>query len=192
MLRAGQNGKNVILSPAQYLLAGIIVTNPLLSLVWIAGLVWCLRTPTLRFLGYGYLILLVLMIASHAKHYYPADVYPILFAAGGVAIEAWTARAAYLRPVAVSLVLLAGLFMLPYAEPILPKRRSFDSTRPWAKLGFGVTVTEHLKQTWMTQGCGRTCTAGRTRGQRRRVYDSLPPDRAHAVASLKTTVMPAP
>ncbi len=51
LLRAGQNGKNVILSPAQYLLAEVIITNPLLALVWIAGLVWCLRIADAAVLG---------------------------------------------------------------------------------------------------------------------------------------------
>src|SRR5205823_3110297 len=67
-----------------------------------------------------FLILIAAMIASHAKHYYPADIYPVLFAAGGVAIERATAKLRALRPVGVAWVAMAGAISLPYVLPILP------------------------------------------------------------------------
>ena len=39
-----------------------------------------------RFLGMLYLLFLAAMMAMHAKDYYLAPVYPVFFAAGGVAL----------------------------------------------------------------------------------------------------------
>jgi hypothetical protein len=43
----------------------------------------------LRVLGWSYLARLAIMIALKAKNYYLAPIYPVLFAAGAVAMEAW-------------------------------------------------------------------------------------------------------
>jgi hypothetical protein len=184
LLRAGQAGKNVVLSPLQYVLAEILITNPLLSIVWICGLVWLLLTPGVRFLAFAYIVLIAAMVLSHGKHYYPADVYPILFAAGGVAIERWTARALVARPIAVALALFGGLLTLPYVEPILPEESFISFNKAVGpRLGLGVTVTEHLKQTWMTQDWADMHGWIEMAALVERVYDALPPDeRAHAVA----------
>ena len=120
ILRNGQHGKNVVLSPGEYLFAEVLVTNPILALIWIAGLFQLLADEQARPLGLSFLILLAAMIASHAKHYYPADIYPVLFAAGGVLIERLTARFRALRPAALGLSAIAGAIALPYVVPILP------------------------------------------------------------------------
>src|SRR5208282_1655133 len=123
LLRAGQHGKNLIVSPVQYMLQELLITNVFLSLVWIIGLVWLLWNARLRFLGYTYLLLIAIMLVLHGKHYYPADVYAYLMAAGGVAIEAWTNRWKALRPVVATAVILLGLVFVPFAMPILPEER---------------------------------------------------------------------
>jgi 4-amino-4-deoxy-L-arabinose transferase-like glycosyltransferase len=120
LLRHGQEGKNIILSPLDYVVAEVLITNPVLALVWLAGLVWLLADAPTRFIGLGYLFLLAAMIASHAKHYYPADVYPVLFAPGGVAVERATRSQPWLRPLAATVAIAAGLVLIPYALPVLP------------------------------------------------------------------------
>jgi 4-amino-4-deoxy-L-arabinose transferase-like glycosyltransferase len=184
LLRNGQLGKNVLLSPPAYLAAELLITNPILSLVWIGGLAWTLLVPRTRFLGYTYLALIAAMIASHAKHYYPADVYPIFFAAGAAAIESWTIRVRALRPAAMAGAVLAGLVMLPYVEPVLPEETFISYNKALGpKLGLTVTVTEHLKQTWMTQDWADMHGWPQLAATVRRVYDALPPtERARAVA----------
>ncbi len=184
VLKAGQNGKNVILSPAQYLFAEFLIVGPLLSFIWIGGLVWTLLKPDTRFLGYGYILLIAAMILSHAKHYYPADVYPIFFAAGGVAIEAWTLRARYLRSVAVGLAIVGALVLLPYVVPILPEETFIAYNKAVApKIGGRAIVTEHLRQNWMTQDFADMHGWPELAATVQRVYDSLSPsDRAQAVA----------
>jgi hypothetical protein len=184
VLKAGQNGKNVILSPIQFLFAEFLIVGPILSFVWIGGLIWTLLKPSLRFIGYGFILLIAAMILSHAKHYYPGDVYPILFAAGGVAIEAWTAGARFLRPVAAAVAVAGSLVFLPYVEPILPEDTFIAYNKAVGpKLGLSATVTEHEKQNWMTQDFADMHGWPELAATVQRVYDTLSPsDRAQAVA----------
>ena len=74
----------------------------------------------LRFLGYAYVLLIAIMIALHAKNYYPAAIYSVLLAAGAVAIEGWTRRVPLLQPAIASIAFAGGFVLLPLVEPILP------------------------------------------------------------------------
>lgn len=187
LLRNGQLGKNVTLSPIDYVLAELLITNPLLALIWIAGLVWTLLHERTRFLGVAYIALIAAMIGSHAKHYYPADVYPIFFAAGAVAIETAARKLVVLRAALAAATAIAGLVLLPYVEPVLPEQTfiSFNQT-VGPRIGMRLAVTEHAKQTWMSQDWadmhGWPQLADTVAG----VYASLSPDerrRAVIVAS---------
>jgi len=121
LLRAGQNGKNVVVGPVAYLLQEVLITGMLLALVWIAGLVRLAADRSGRFLALAWALLIAMMIVLHGKHYYPAGIYPIPFAAGGVALEAWTRRARIVRP-AIALALAAfGALLAPLTLPILPE-----------------------------------------------------------------------
>ncbi len=120
LLRNGQHGKNVVLAPGQYLLQQVFLLNPVLTIVALLGLAWVLFRAPLRFLGYAYLLLLAAMIALHGKDYYPADVYPYLFAAGAVPVERWTQRARFVsRPAVLAIVTAAGMWLLPFALPVM-------------------------------------------------------------------------
>jgi hypothetical protein len=119
LLRAGQNGKNIVAGPVLFLVQQILITHLFLFPIWLCGLVWLLRTAPYRFLGYTYVVLIAEMIVLHGKHYYPADVYPILMAAGGVQIETWTARHPALRGAAIAYALILGPVFLPFSLPIL-------------------------------------------------------------------------
>ena len=118
--------KNVALPPVAFVAQQVLVMNPVNAIVWVSGLGWLLVAPTARgwrFLGWAYLALLVLFIATGGKDYYLAPYYPILFAAGGVAIERWTATGAWRRMARVGLpasMLLVGIAAAPMAVPVLP------------------------------------------------------------------------
>jgi len=185
LLRAGQQGKNVIVGPLQYLFQELIITNLFLSVVWMIGLGWLLRHARLRFLGYTYVILIALMIVFHGKHYYPADVYPYLIAAGGVAIEAWTNRLRILRPVVVTAAIVLGVPFVPFGMPVLAEQQVV-TYQQWL---FGALhiqrqalATEHhaepaLPTDWADMHGWPELAATVTQ-----VYQSLPPsERAQAV-----------
>jgi len=93
--------------------------------VWISGATWLLRAPAarhFRFLGWAFVALLALMLASRASR--PdriAAFYPVLFAAGSVAIEAATRDARrWLRVAAPVLVITSATAVAPLALPLLP------------------------------------------------------------------------
>jgi hypothetical protein len=149
LLRNGQSAKNLVATPALYLFAQLLLTNLFLSPFWIAGWYWLLRDAATRFLGYAFAILTILMIALHAKHYYAADAYPMLMAAGGVAVERWTARAAAIRPALVAAALAAGLFFLPFTLPVLREQQMLRYTT-------FVGMVLHLNRATMQTERGRT------------------------------------
>ena len=82
-------GNRVGLIPLQLAFTGLMFP------LWIAGLVWLLRSPASRpwrLLGVAYIVLVVLFLISAGKGYYLAGALPLLFGAGGAAAEAWFAR----------------------------------------------------------------------------------------------------
>ena len=98
----------------------IIVMSPLLSIVWIAGLVYLLVKPKLRWLGLTYVVLIAVMTALKAKNYYPAPIYPYVIAAGAIPIEQWAAKRPAWRIAIPAIVLLFAIPSLPFVMPILP------------------------------------------------------------------------
>jgi hypothetical protein len=111
-------------SPLDFLLSQIFTLNPLTLPLWIAGLVWYFGPvgKPYRALGWAYIVLYVFFTLTHAKSYFLAPAYPMLFAAGGVqltdGVRHWTrfpARRGYLVALALSGVLLA-----PGVLPVLP------------------------------------------------------------------------
>jgi hypothetical protein len=125
-----QNGrlenKNVKVGPATFILEQIATLHPLNVFIWGAGLVWLLiasRAKGFRWIAATYLFFLAIMIALHAKDYYLVPIYPMLFAAGGLAWEGTsaksTARTWRIATVSTVLVLTAAI-IFPMASPILP------------------------------------------------------------------------
>jgi hypothetical protein len=184
-LRNAEHGKNLIVSPGQYLFQQVLITNFFLSAVWIAGLVWLLWNARFRFLGYAYIILIAFMIVLHGKHYYPADVYPYVMAAGAVAIEVWTTRQRMLRPAVAAAAIIFGLLFTPLDLPILPEEQAASYTR-WL---FGVlhvsrqaVSTEHHRLTALPSDFADMHGWPQLAAEVAKVYNALSPeDRAQAV-----------
>jgi hypothetical protein len=124
-IRGATATKNVAFSPGAFVGPLVLMMNPVALPIWLAGLTWLLgATPArpFRALGVAYLAVLLLMTTQNAKPYYLAPMYPLLFAAGAVAIAhvaAAPARRA-LRPVAIAVVVLSGALFAPLAKPLLP------------------------------------------------------------------------
>ena len=83
-----REGKNVVLGPLAFVKQQIIAMDPILLLVWFPGLIWLLRDRRWRVLGLTFVVFFVTMEISHGKDYYVFPMYPMLFAAGAVPIEA--------------------------------------------------------------------------------------------------------
>lgn len=171
LLRNGQLGKNVLLSPGEFIMHQVLMLNPAFSILWIIGLVWLLRDAALRWLAYGYVFLIAVMIAAHAKDYYPAAVYPILFAAGGRAVDAGTTRAVWSRPAIAVLATILGLMLIPLALPVLPER-TFIAYQ--SALHLAPATSEHHKMRELPQDWADMHGWPELAQQVGRVYDALP------------------
>ena len=121
--------KNIKLAPLPFLATQILNLQPVSVLIWGAGLIWLLRNPLAknwRWLGLTYLFFLAGMMLLHAKDYYVIPIYPILFAAGGIAWERRFANRqsvqkdrAFAFPIIETILVVAGALILPMAIPIM-------------------------------------------------------------------------
>ena len=138
-MRNASSNKNVALDPLEFLSRQILQTGPFQACVWIAGLgalLFAIRFRPWRALGFTYFAILAVMLSTAAKPYYLAPVYPLLWAAGAVAIEAWTTTwrkrprlGLALRAAVVLLLVVSGLAFAPLARPILPVERYVQYAR---------------------------------------------------------------
>lgn len=174
-------GKNVVLSPPAYLEQQLLITNPLLAPVWIVGLVGAFLDRRLRWVGWTYVLLIAMMIALHGKHYYPADVYPLVIAAGAVTIERVTQRATLVRPVIALLAVAFSLWLLPMVEPILPEARVAAYQHALSQRLHVSTASERNRQPAIGQDFADMHGWPQLAALVASVYDSLPPaERAQA------------
>ena len=179
--RRAATEKNVALSPLAFLDAEVHELNPATFPVWLAGLAafaFWRRFADLRLFAIAFVALMAAMLAMHAKPYYPVGAYPILFAGGAVAIEAWLPWLTFRAALALGIVAL-GIIGAPFALPVLPIERflayqEFLGVKPqsdeWSKLGkLPQYYADMFGWPEMAAAVGR-------------VYQSLPPEeRAKAV-----------
>lgn len=114
-----KSGKNEPITLLSFMSGQIILMHPILLPVWIVGLVWLLRSRTFRIFGICFIALFALFVAMNGKIYYLAPIYPVLLAAGAVAIEA-IVRARWARAAIAVVMAIAGAALVPMVVPILP------------------------------------------------------------------------
>ncbi len=176
LLRNGQHGKNVVLDPASFLVEELKLTNPVLALLWLAGLAWCLIRPAWRWLGIAFCALLAIMILLHGKAYYPTPIYPALFAAGAAAVGGWTPGRPVLRG---ALLVMAGLFgavLTPLTMPFLPEPEIVDYLALLRRMGILPSATEHHKSALLGQVYADMHGWQELADQVAALYAELPPD----------------
>src|SRR5574341_472238 len=92
-------------------------------IVWLLGLIFLLFEQAgkkYRILGLTFLFTIFILMLLSGKAYYTLGVYPILFAAGGVAVENWfTLKWRFLKPAILAVMVLIFLPILPYSLPVL-------------------------------------------------------------------------
>jgi len=117
-------------------IGGIIMEhNPFTLPVWLAGLYFCFIHKAgrgVRALGIIFAsVFLILLINGHSKAEYMSAAFPMIFAAGAVAIEIFSTKK-YLHWLKYALsagVALSGLALLPLAIPVLPVQTFIRYTR---------------------------------------------------------------
>jgi len=117
----------LLISHRVFVLVQLHDLGMLLVPVWVAGLIHLLRRPRERWLGLVFVLFFLGMMAIRAKDYYVTPIYPVLFAAGGIAWERrfWASRRVladrvFAFPVYQAVIFAYALFTLPIALPVLP------------------------------------------------------------------------
>jgi 4-amino-4-deoxy-L-arabinose transferase-like glycosyltransferase len=139
-LRSLQSHTDSISNPLLYFPYQLMLLGPLLTVIWIPGVWWLLRsesTRPFRALALGYLVVLLLLFVLRGKAYYVGSWYPALFAAGSVRLE----RAGR-RPLRqyVAYLLVSCLTAAPFALPLVPSTSSFATTIAGANTELGEMI----------------------------------------------------
>lgn len=118
------------ISFGQFLFGQFLYLNPVGAIVWLSGLVWLLRSGKgYRVLGLMWLTVFLVLALAKSKIYYLAPAYPVLMAAGGVALEQWIVRRQKVLRASLSfgVLALAGAVLVPLSLPML----SLATTERW-------------------------------------------------------------
>jgi hypothetical protein len=130
-----RSDKNIKLPPLAFLHEQVNMLLIFAAPLWMGGLAWLAfarRARPCRFVALTYFLFLAMMMAMHAKDYYVAPIYPVLFAAGAVALGELTRRS---WPSIVYSVILACLLCritAPIILTILPPEKYVAFTTPFA------------------------------------------------------------
>ncbi len=144
------SGRDVVLSPGDYVLRQAFNMNPGNLPIWLAGLGWLLlsaRGRPFRPLGWAFLVTLATFVLTKGKDYYLAPAFATLFAAGAVAIEGFTAAGGWrrwLRPTLFALLAAVTLAFLPMGLPLLPAERLI-AYQEWLGLGLPTSEKAHAR-----------------------------------------------
>src|SRR6185312_7733237 len=97
--------------------------NPSTFPLWFGGLIWRLVSHEgrrYRVIAFTYLIALTEFVVMHGKNYYLAPAYPMLFSAGGIALEGiFALRLRWLKAEIAFLVVVSAVTFAPVVLPIL-------------------------------------------------------------------------
>jgi hypothetical protein len=147
-----ESGKDVVLSPAAFLAQQVLLMSPMNFPFWFGGLLFLFfsfETKPYRVFAWAFVITISFFLLAHGKNYYAAPGYPMVLAAGGLAVERFFAGSfltlrptlrGILKRVFVLSILIGTLGLLPVVLPILP----VDSfLRYQEHLPFAVPRSEH-------------------------------------------------
>jgi hypothetical protein len=187
VVRNGEEYKILHISPLQFIFEQVLFLQPLALPIWLAGLGWYFldrEGKRFRFLGWAYLVIMALFIGLDGKSYYALPIYPVLFAAGAVALERFFAvgnRRRLAVPYAALLVIV-GLITLPFGIPLLPVKTfiAYSNLLPYGR----PVKTERDAPVELTQLYSDMFGWDHMARQIARVYRSLPPGEQQGCAIL--------
>jgi Dolichyl-phosphate-mannose-protein mannosyltransferase len=116
------SGRDIRVGPTAFLGEQIFMMSLLNLPIWMAGLLYLFFArdgKRFRVLGFAFLVVLATVMILHGKDYYSAPAYPMLLAAGAVAVEHASFARRWLKPVTVVALIAGTAPLLPMVIPIL-------------------------------------------------------------------------
>lgn len=171
--------KNVILGPVAFVGQQILDIHPILFPVWLTGAVWMLWSRRWRVLGLTFVVFFVAMELMHGKEYYLFSIYPLMLAAGAVAIAGWLAGlrrpalAASLRVAIMTVIAIAMAAFVPIATWMLSPEHYIACTRA---IGFMPKQMETDERALLPQPMADQFGWPEMAQQIAGIYNSLPAD----------------
>jgi hypothetical protein len=171
------SGRDVPLTPLQFLGEEILSMHPLTLPIWLAGVWFFFGTKwgkPFRVLGWSWVFTAAVIITVSPRVYYLYPAFPLLFAAGAVMWEAWLGRNSAWRKLAwPALMFVTGAVLAPLAIPVLPPETYIRYTKALhlAPPAIETHKLGPLPQIFADQFGWEEMTAAVAR-----VYNNLPPD----------------
>lgn len=157
--------------PKPLFLAGqVLYMGPLALPIWLCGFLYFFTDVGKRYRLFGWLFVAVLAVLTmtHAKPYYAAPAYPMMFAAGGAWLGHWFASRRVLRAVYASVLIASGLALGAMTLPVFELARvdaGIERLLGWVVRPMDLTHDMHDEVGWAEQA---TAVA--------RVFDRLTPE----------------
>ena len=114
-------------SPLEFVVQQVLIMHPISLPLWFSGLVYLFteKGKQYRLFGWMYLVLFLLFMIQHAKNYFLAPFYPVLFASGTIAMQQFASSRnwrwlGWLRANYVPFLVLGGILLAPLTIPMLP------------------------------------------------------------------------
>jgi hypothetical protein len=144
-MRRATQLKMTSVAPLDFLKEQLLITNPVLAIVWLAGLIGLLFSRRLRpwrAHGIAFLVSTGILVASgKSRASYMAPSYMLLMPAGGVMIESFVSSSwVWTRRLTLSAGAITSALLLPMSLPILPVDTLI---RYQQALGFTPRAEEH-------------------------------------------------
>jgi len=173
-----RNQRNVAFGPLGFLGWQILGMQPLALPIWISGL-WVFlfgeSGKPYRALGSAYLITLLMLLLLGGRFYYLAPAYPMLLAAGAVAVERWSARTrrTWLRLAYSGLLVAGGGAVALSTLPLLTPEAYIQYTR---FIGISPPKFENRQASELPQALADRFGWPEMVDTVAKVYNALPPD----------------
>jgi len=108
------------LNPSDFLIGQLLMSISAFF-IWLMGLIWLFTKSgkNYRMLSWIFISVIILLVLTSGKNYYALGAYPMLYAAGAVALQQWTSqRLKWLKWAAAAVILFLAWVITPMALPI--------------------------------------------------------------------------
>ncbi|MDH3844042.1 MAG: glycosyltransferase family 39 protein, partial [Myxococcales bacterium] len=154
-----QNMREMTLAevPRHLFAAGqILYMGPLALPIWLCGLVYFFTDAGKRYRLFGWLFVTVLfaLTVMHAKPYYSAPAYPMVFAAGGAWLGRWFESRHVLRNAFIAALIVSGLALGAITLPVFPLSKvdaTLERALGWVVRPVDLTHDMHDEFGWAEQ-----------------------------------------